>query len=117
MVLFWSCLHYTQGCSDVLSGTNLSLENTYDHSFQNSLGKIIRIEVKGTKNLTMTNFDLTRNELNAAKKFQGSYKVWMVTDVPRNPEIHELDDPYGKWEDGDIGIEPTACEVRRLWAE
>ena len=34
-VLFWrlwSCLHYGQGCSDVLSGTNLRLENTYDHA-------------------------------------------------------------------------------------
>ena len=31
-VLFWSCLHYTQGCSYVLSGTNLRLENTYDHA-------------------------------------------------------------------------------------
>ena len=32
LVLFWSCLHYTQGCSDVLSGINLRLENTYDHA-------------------------------------------------------------------------------------
>jgi len=32
LVLFWSCLHYTQGCSYVLSGTNLRLENTYDHA-------------------------------------------------------------------------------------
>ena len=31
-VLFWSCLHYTQRCSYVLSGTNLRLENTYDHA-------------------------------------------------------------------------------------
>ena len=32
LVLFWSCLHYTQGWSCVLSGTNLRLENTYDHA-------------------------------------------------------------------------------------
>jgi hypothetical protein len=32
LVLFWSRLHYTQGCSYVLSGTNLRLENTYDHA-------------------------------------------------------------------------------------
>ena len=32
LVLFWSFLHYTQGCSDVLSGINLRLENTYDHA-------------------------------------------------------------------------------------
>ena len=32
LVLFWSCLHYTQGFSYVLSGTTLRLENTYDHA-------------------------------------------------------------------------------------
>ena len=89
----------------------------YDLSFQDGLGDIIRVEVKGTKNPTMIAFDLTRNEWKAAKKFRGSYRVWMVTDVPRNPKIHKLDDPYGKWEDGDIGIEPTAYEVRGFRAE
>jgi len=34
MVLFWSCLHYTQGYSDVLSGTILRLKTTYDHAWQ-----------------------------------------------------------------------------------
>ena len=73
--------------------------------------------MKGTKNPTMTNFDLTRNEWNAAKRFQGSYKVWIVTDVMANPKIHELDDPYGKWEHGDIRIEPTAYQVSQIQAK
>jgi hypothetical protein len=76
-------------------------------------GKPMRIEVKARDDM-IPQFEITRNELNMAKKYGRSYWLYMVRNVNRKPILKIYQNPRRLIDSGDISIEPSAYTGRIL---
>ena len=84
----------------------------YDISYTDHNGINKGIEVKGTDLAQMTSFELTDNELNAAKKLRNNYIVWLVLNVEKNTTYETITDPFGRAHSEDLEISPSNWLVR-----
>ena len=76
----------------------------YDISYIDELGTKQAIEVKGSELSKVSSFDLTDNELDAARKLGDNYTVWVVVNVGNNPRYGRIKDPYSLWQYNNLEI-------------
>jgi len=96
----------------VMQSQDLSFFPGYDIQSYDNLGNKIYIEVKSSISKS-NNFIITRNELNAAKKFGKNYFIYQVTNADSNPIISTvIENLYENIEKENITIEPLSYEVK-----
>jgi len=85
----------------------------YDiQSFDESGGEIF-IEVKSTEGLKRNNFEISENEISAARDLKEKYFIYHVVNSPKNPKIDGfIQDPISKIARKEIKIEPLIHKIR-----
>lgn len=84
----------------------------YDISYIDDSVTNQAIEVKGSELSKVSSFDLTYNELDAARKLGDNYTVWVVVNVGNNPRYGRIKDPYGLWQYNNLEISPSMWQVQ-----
>tara|TARA_B100000749_G_C18367093_1_gene440071 strand:- start:46 stop:399 length:354 start_codon:yes stop_codon:yes gene_type:complete len=84
----------------------------YDISYIDELGTKQAIEVKGSELSKVSSFDLTDNELDAARELGVNYTVWVVINVGNNPRYGRIKNPYGRWQSNNLEIAPSMWQVQ-----
>jgi hypothetical protein len=84
----------------------------YDISYIDNSGTKQAIEVKGSEMSKVSSFDLTDNELDAARELGDNYTVWVVVNVGNNPRYGRIKDPYGLWQSNNLEISPSMWQVQ-----
>ena len=91
---------------------NMSEFPGYDMKSFDCEGNEIYIEVKSTKGKKNESFNITVNEVNAAKKFSGSYYIYPVTDALAEPKIsHVVPDPIACINEKRLSFEPITYNM------
>lgn len=75
-------------------------------------GILIKIEVKGTTAKQMVNFEITENEMNAAKKYGDEYFMYLVADCEStNPKIQYIQNPIKMINNKKISSKPVRWKI------
>jgi hypothetical protein len=91
---------------------NLSFFPGYDIQSFDELGNKIFIEVKSTKGKNKSFFEISDNEIRAAKEHGDSYYIYQVTSALTNPKISTVINNLHNYEDQDkVLIEPILHRV------
>ena len=70
------------------------------------------VEVKSTGHAETDWFDITRNEWALAASEQGNYYIYRVYGCGlKSPELMVIDDPYGRWERGELEANPVRLRL------
>ena len=80
-------------------------------NLQDGSGTKQAIEVKGSELSKVSSFDLTDNELDAARELGVNYTVWVVVNVGNNPGYGRIQNPYSLWQSNDLEISPSMWRV------
>ena len=84
----------------------------YDIQSFDKDGNKIFIEVKSTKTKKKSYFEISENEINAAKRHGKNYHIYHVTDALINPKITRvIKDPISYVSQNKIVLEPIAYKL------
>lgn len=85
----------------------------WDIDFEDTAGKLQRIEVKGSISSAFIGVDLTANEKRAAETHGASYWLYLVADcLTDNPKIQTIQNSAEKLQLGEWTLEPAVYTVR-----
>ncbi len=85
----------------------------YDIKSFDEFGEEIYIEVKSTSGVKRNNFEISENEIEAARKFKEKYFIYHVVNSPKNPRIDGfIQNPINKISRKEIIIEPLNHKIR-----
>lgn len=77
----------------------------YDIKSFNLDGEEFFIEVKSSTSLKKNNFEITSNEINAAKRHRDKYFIYRVVNALMDPRISKkIQDPWGCYKNSDLDI-------------
>ena len=84
----------------------------YDIKSFNLDGSEIFIEVKSSASLKKNNFEITSNEINAAKKYKDKYFIYRVVNAKVNPKISiKIKNPWDFHKKGTLDIAPIKYKL------
>ena len=84
----------------------------YDIKSFDSRGNEIYIEVKSTKGKKNESFNISKNELDSAKKHRTKYYIYLVVNALTDPKIYQIiPDPIKYLDDNKISIQPLTYTV------
>ena len=101
-----------QGVSGVVHVAQLGETPGWDIQFTDVDGSVVAIEVKGATGAAFSNFELTRQELAAARKLKSRYWIYLVSGCTGlQPRLLRIQDPQALIEEGVLELEPLVWSV------